>query len=342
MFNLDFFARRRHFLDHIKPIWDELPEEKRGRFMIPETLADYAKSIGLEATSLPRLSPNNPLNVNPKGSNPMLTCATGDMQIAYSCNHRREFILMEHGVGLVFPANQSYAGNKGIRIRAALTLAPNLTVWQLTKRALPNMPQDIIGTPYLDDWAGISKLKRKMPEKPVVCISFHWDGSGVAPEAGNALEHFRSVLPKLAEQENFTIVGHSHPRNIDQMTKLFNNYGIATIPNFKDIMKIANLYVCDASSTIYEWLVTGWPVVIMNSPKYRRNVNFGIRFWDYTDVGLQVNDPEELIYSINWTLNNPNAQYKERQHAIRNLYPHLGYSASYAVDRITAFLENEA
>lgn len=340
MYKLDMFARRFHFLEHIKPIWDELPEENRGRFMIPEVLLPYAKSVGLDATPLKQLSPNNPLNVNPKGNDPILTCASGDMQTSWNSNRKRQHILMEHGVGLVFPGNQSYAGSRGIRVRAALTLAPNKAVYQLTKNAIPNMPQEIIGTPYLDKWAGISKLKRTMPTKPIVCISFHWPGGAVAPEAGNALDDFLPVLSELSKQENFSIIGHAHPRHIDNMTKIFKEHGIPTIRYFKDVMKLAHLYVCDASSTIYEFLVTGWPVLIMNSKKFRKNVNFGVRFWDYTDVGKQVDEPNQLIPSINWTLENPYTHYKERQDAIRALYPNLGHSARSAYDAIHRFLSH--
>src|SRR4030066_73497 len=63
-------------------------------------------------------------------------------------------------------------------------------------------------------------------------------------------------------------------------------------------MRMADLYVNDCSSTYIEFCVTGKPVIILNAPEFRRNVHLGIRFWEYTDVGPQVESGEELLSVI--------------------------------------------
>lgn len=335
---LDVFGRRRHFIDHMIPIWNALEEENKGEFMVPQRLLWYATSRGVtDAVPLKQLNSTNPLNVKPHGNNPLLISASGDLTVAWTTNRHRDFILMEHGVGLVFPGNVSYAGNRGMRARPSLTLAPNQIIFDKTRAAIPEMPQKIIGTPYLDNYAGIHRIKREMPEKPTVCISFHWPGFGVAPEAGNALQEFSGQLVRLREQDNFNIIGHAHPRHWDTMQKIYEKVGITPVKYWKDVMSIANLYVNDASSTLYEFLVTGWPVVIMNSRRFRKDVNFGIRFWDYTDIGFQVDEPQELIKVINRTIEHPNLHWEQRQRAISDLYPYLGWSAKVAANEILEY-----
>jgi len=85
---------------------------------------------------------------------------------------------------------------------------------------------------------------------------------------------------------------------------------------------------------MYEFLVTGKPVVILNSPKFRRDVNFGIRFWDYTDIGLHVDRPEDMESVIIETLTKYGAFKIQRDFAVQELYPYLGTSAQYAAQAI--------
>lgn len=302
--------------------------------MIPEILSEYADRVGLSATLLKPEHPTTPLTCYPRGTNPILTCAYGDMQLARRAYQPRQLLFMEHGVGLRFDGNPSYAGNQGLRKTVSLTLAPNQNIYDVTRKVLPEIKMEIVGTPKLDKWAESYGERNKMPTKPTVCISFHWPGFAVCPEAGNALWYYKKELKRLANQSNFTLIGHAHPRFIDEMRKIYTDNGIETIDNFDDVMKRANVYVCDASSTIYEWLVTGWPVILLNTPRFRKHINHGIRFWEYTDVGPQVEEPEDLLYHINWIINNPDYYEKERNHAISDLYPHFGTSAQYAVSSI--------
>jgi hypothetical protein len=159
----------------------------------------------------------------------------------------------------------------------------------------------------------------------------------VAPEAGNAFEHYRNVLASLADSDEFTLIGHGHPRFIHALKKYYDGFGIETVYDFDEVMQRADVYVNDCSSTLYEFLTTGKPVVLMNSPRFRRKMQFGIRFWDYTDIGPQTNQPEELKPAILAALTQPEAWAEARAVAVRDLYPYRGEAAKKAALEIEKF-----
>ena len=328
---IDFFARETHYVDHLLPIYKGLGDAA-GSFFIPPSIFGYVRSKGIEPDVLkPRLS-SNPMDVVPPGgTNPILVAGVADLQMIYLDGQRRKTVLMEHGPGITFPGNQSYAGNVGFRKKAFFTLAPNYLVFEKTSKAIPEMNQVIIGTPMLDRWAEKRMMKRILPEKPTVAIAFHWDGSKVAPEAGNAFRYYESILPFLAKQDSFKLIAHGHPRSMDQMGRVYGRLGIEVVRDFEEVMDRANLLINDCSSILYMFLVTGWPVIILNAPWFRRNVNFGLRFWEYTDVGDQVETVNELLPAITQNLPNLEGRNVERDFAIGDLFPYLGKSTEFTV-----------
>jgi hypothetical protein len=343
---IDFFARRFHFIDHLAPIWRALPVEQRGAFYAPATLQTYADTLGIEIFPLKTQRSFAPLEVVPLGDAPILTCAYGDLCWALK-GKRRKHILMEHGVGLTFQ-HAGYAGGKGKRTKVDFFLAPNEYIAAKTRSALPGAKQAVIGTPKLDAWGPHSLpfpqiQERNLGEggKPVVCISFHWDGSAVAPEAGSAFEHYRGTLGSLAHESGFKLIGHGHPKAIEQFAKVYEALGIKVVYSFENVMRTADIYVCDCSSTLYEFCVTGKPVVLLNAPQFRKYVHFGLRFWDYTDIGPQVEGPDELTWAIELMLKSPELYAEARARAVADLYPYLGHSAARAVDVLTRFVNGE-
>jgi len=361
---IDFFARRAHFVEHIAPVWKALDPEARGAFYVSAYLRQYAEAQGLEVVPvLPRL-PADPLSGAPNGPNPLLTCAYGDMLAAYKVRPQRPFILMEHGVGLTFN-NPSYAGGLGLRRQVALFLVPNEHTRLANARVMPLTPQAIVGVPKLDEWAEAAALAThvvlpgpsasargggSMPphvgspctsgRRPTVCISFHWNGAHIAPEAGNAFQHYAGILPELAQDEAFTLIGHGHPKFRD-LEQHFLGMGIRFVRDFRDVMEQADVYVNDSSSTLYEFCVTGKPVVILNAPQFRKNVHHGIRFWEYSDVGPQVNQPGELRAAIEQAIAEPDVYQVQREKAVQDLYPYLGESSARAARCIEDFLQSK-
>lgn len=333
---IDFFARRTHFIDHLAPIWEALGQ-RRGTFYVAECILDHALRLRIDAQPLKSLNPLDPLEVAPDGGNPLVVAAYGDLSRAYDVRPQRPFILMEHGVGLT-PSNHSgYAGGTSLRRKVDLFLAPNEYIRAKTAKSLPDARQVVIGTPKLDRayWQG---WYREDP-RPTVAISFHWDGSkAVGPEGGNAFAHYRDVLASLSRTDGFRLIGHGHPRIIDTLVPFYRDLGIEVMRDFREVMARADVYINDCSSTLYEFCVTEKPVIILNAPWFRRETRWGIRFWDYTDIGIQVNEPVELLPAIDRTIDSPDEYRAGRDKAVQDLYPFLGHSAQRAAGAILGFL----
>ena len=336
---IDFFARRVHFVDHMLPIWEAMNNApERGKFYVPECIAEHAIGKGIaDVVPLHSNSEISAIACAPDGIGPLVVSAYGDLQIAKHKTPQRPFIMMEHGVGLTpSESHPGYAGGTGMRRQVDLFLAPNDYIRRKSAKALPGVAQVVVGTPKLDDWSRKMHI-RETPAKPVVCISFHWNGEKVSREAGNAFLHYRDVLDELAHQDGFTLIGHGHPKLLWFLEKEYQARGIEVVKDFEEVMLRADLYVNDCSSTMYEFCATGKPVVILNAPWFRRDTNLGIRFWEYTDIGPQVNEPGELLSVIGNSLLVD--QYAcARKKMVHDLYPFLGCSAQRAAGAILGFV----
>lgn len=343
---IDFFARRTNYIDHMAPIWLALDEEMRGSFYVPTQLVEHARQQGLEPVEL-RATGRRDILAVPSGDGPLVTCAFGDLQAAVRKNPRRPQIFMEHGVGLTFPHN-GYAGGMGMRREVSLFLDPNEHTRALNKKGHPTKPGFVIGTPKLDKlfkqtWEDATRKDLHKGHKPIVCISFHWDGSRIAPEAGSAFDHYRSILPELAKSDEFTLIGHGHPRAMDMLAKYYQSCGIEPVFDFKEVLERADLYLNDCSSTLYEFCITDKPVIILNAPQFRRKIHYGIRFWEYTDVGPQVDRPEDLQEVIHEQLFTEEDPFElPRARAVQDLYPYWGCAAARAAEVIRDFALSKA
>lgn len=339
---IDFFARREHYLDHIAPVWNALNEETRGTFYVPAHLEGYARQLGLQPAVLQSAS-HDPMRVSPDGFGPLVVAAYGDMMMAIKRVPQRPIIFMEHGVGLSF-GTAAYSGGGGSRSRIGLFLEPNEHVRAKNAKSFPKTPGVVIGTPKFDqvkmNWDPALKRGAGVG-KPTVCISFHRNGDDEEPEAGTAFKHYMKVLPELARSKSFKLIGHGHPRYRFVLAPAYHELGIEAVWDFSEVMERADLYVNDCSSTMYEFCLTGKPVVILNAPEFRRDKHWGIRFWEYSDVGPQVDDPADLMAAILGQLDavrkgvDPFA--KARKRAVRDLYPYRGKSAKRAAEAIEEF-----
>jgi hypothetical protein len=335
---LDFFARRAHYIDHLAPVWNALPPALRGVFHIAAELEPYARQELQLQLQLQLPEPQleffegGPL----AGDNPILVSAYGDLNKVIR-NHRRSIITMEHGVTQGFEGAAYPNGKIGNRDRVAFALLPNEYVAERF-RAIRETPGEMIGTPKMDVWARGVLVSKPSP-RPTIAIAFHWgDRNSTPPESGSAFEYYRPILRELAKR--YHMLGHSHPLASPEHRQTMEQAGIEWVGDFREILRRADIYLNDLSSTMYEFLVTGKPVVILNAPWFRRDVHWGIRFWDYSDVGRMVENPGELFDAIDRTLE----QYgticaAARRLAVKDLYPYAGHAGYRAAEVITSYLE---
>lgn len=314
---VDFYASKPQYFDHIAPVYLKLPERLRGKFYIYEEVIPKAEKLGIK----------HELG-NPRGGLTLVASYT-DYQ-----GTNGDIIFMEHGIGHTYSnGHPAYAGGSG-KDRVVLFLNQHQLTQEKNEQAYPATYNAIIGTPKLD-----SVIPRPMNEKKVVCLSFHWD-CYVCPETRSSFEYYKRVIPYLAQSKDFKLVMHGHPRSIAEIKSKLGDLNLTFYDDFDEVMKIADVYVNDNSSTMYEFLLTGRPVVVLNDTQYRKHIHHGIRFWDYIP-GIQVDRWTDLERIILKTLEDSDEWKKKRAEIVATLYPFLGQASKRASQVITDFIEKE-
>ena len=330
---VDFIASEQHFITHLKPIWDILPDDIRGNFFVRSGLK----------VDIPyhKLRPFNNVGtlvrkLNERESNNFILGA-GYGEVSKLKQYEFPMILMEHGSGQRYKSDHpSYSSGKGAKHNVVLFLSPNEYNAQGHREHYPNTLIEVVGSPKLDDWAFKPKPKNEIP---IVCISFHWN-CHIVPETRTTWEYYMSSFEELAAATEFKIIGHGHPRIFNGIRKIYDQFKIETYSNFEDIVEIADVYVCDNSSTIFEFAYLDRPVVLLNAPFYRRHVNHGLRFWEFSDIGFNCNRPSQLKKVILKAINEDHLKRNRRREAINQIYPYKGHSTQVTVGKLLNFVKN--
>jgi hypothetical protein len=198
----------------------------------------------------------------------------------------------------------------------ALFLVPNDHAAGQWRSAYPHASVAVVGSPRLGT----------LPERdggtdrgtgPVVAVSFHTTFT-FSPELRSAFGHFRSALPALAER--YEVLGHAHPRWGDQMAREFKRLGIEYVADFGEVCRRADVYAVDNSSTLFEFAATGRPVVVLNAPWYRRQIDHGLRFWAASTIGVNADEPGELLSAVELALLDRPDQQAARTAALALVY----------------------
>lgn len=314
MNKLDFYASEVHYFDHIVPVWNKLGKEYKGIFYVSEDV--MKKRLGAKKVG----------QVGLPTSNITLVASYKDYLMT-----KGEVILMEHGIGHNY-GNRHPAYVGGLRKeRVVLFLNQHHLSQDANDLAYPKTLGKVIGTPKMDT---VKRVENWHKEKPVVCISFHWDCQ-VCPNTRSAFYYYKGILTLLSKAKEYTLIAHGHPRGDWSYIK---QLGIPFYEDISEVFEIADIYANDNSSTMYEFIAAGKPVVVLNCPLYDRNANTGIRFWKYIG-GIQVNKPSELHNAILETIRiDP---YKDiREQIATDLYPFYPKASKRASEVITEFLND--
>ena len=305
---IDFLSTEGHYNDHLQPIWNALPEEAKGNWF-------------------QRVRPQVPTG------NITLVCSVGNLRMLRG----QPAVYMEHGSGYSYVNaagerfHPSYAGSPA-RDGVILFLNNHELTHDLNKRAHPDVPGVIVGTPKMDAWSG---RKWDTPESPTVVYSTHWD-CRVVPETRSAHQEFRWALRPEVRDPGFTWNGHAHPRGWDIVRRDYREFAIEPIKSFADVLDQGSVYIADTTSTLYEFAYTGKPIVALNASFYRRDVNHGMRFWDYVP-GLQANHWKEVNDVVRSALDGEGEDLRRR--AVDVVYPiRDGSSARRAADALCELL----
>lgn len=291
---IDFLASAPHYADHLSAVRDALPPAARGEFIAPG---------------------------KPDTDNPILVASYGDLKTAESMG-RTKIAIMEHGAG------QSYGGRGGMqhgsyagglnRDAASLFLHPGEHPAARDRRSYPGARVEVVGSPYLD-----TLPKRKGRRGRVVAFTFHFNGP-LCPETRSAYPHFFPFIVGLADK--YQLIGTTHPMLWDigrpgqRIPDRYRQHGIEPVRDFREVCRRADVLVFDNTSAGFLFAATGRPVVVMNSPRYDKRVNHGLRFWEAANVGVNCDDPTRLAECIEEALADPPERKADRQAALEIVY----------------------
>lgn len=307
---VDAYATMDHWFEHVAALWKHLEPDHRGTiYMGSYDLCGAASRSGLTAQA-----------VHPaRSERPILVASWRDADRCLRVG--RKVILMEHGIGQSFvgSANPSYSGAPE-HARLAMRLVPNEYAAERHRAAHPNVPVEVIGVPKMDDL-----LLLDGPGSGRVAISNHWGKHGdlQIPEMAGAWfawhEHYAAIPEAFPGA-----LGHAHPKLWVKMSKLIGTLGFEPVRWFSDVCRRADVYACDGVSTLYEFAALDRPVVVLNPPHYRKDVNHGGRFWDWADVGVQVEDPDDIVEAIFEARRELPSQVRRRREIVAEVFPNLG------------------
>jgi hypothetical protein len=304
------FAARDHHRAHLRPVADVLGVAV-GERARATTLADVA-----------------------------VVASYGDLANARRSGYRR-IVLMQHGAG------QSYGGDRRTARHPAypggddnddvgLFLVPNEHAADRWAARYAHACVEVVGCPRIDElragaWAASTV---GVGGAPTVAVSFHWNYHGI-PEMRSAFDWYRDAVAALPRTHR--VIGHAHPKRRD-LARWYADHNIEYVASFDDVVARADVYVTDNSSTLFEFAASGRPVVVLNAPWYRRDVDHGLRFWTASFVGVGVDDPSELPTAIDDALRDNVGRQHLRGQVLDHVYTHRdGTSAARAAAAIVRF-----
>lgn len=299
-----FYASERHYVDHLAPIAVGLAASVDG-----PTVAVAAGSrdahqrfaaYGLSPTLNRR--PNRRTRRPTTDDRPVVVVASyGDLRRAQAVG---PVVFVEHGAGQTYEAVNGdlpyYSGGAG-RDGVAVFLCPNERVAARNAARYPEARTVVVGSPRVEWLATMPDVGAPPGDRPTVALTTHWD-CHVAPEARWAFPHYARSWEALARAADhpagFGLVGHAHPRAWSDMNAWYAQRGIVRLRHFDDVVSAADVLVADNSSVLFEACAVGLRVVVCDAPWYRRDVDHGLRFWQWADVGPRIADGADLYDAV--------------------------------------------
>lgn len=295
---IDIVSSMGHYHRHILPIFDALPEALKGD--------------------------GSPGRAYPDPGNVALVASWVDLE-PLRANH--EYFYVEHGAGQAYPgdvksaAQPGYSGSGGVRHVGCLGfICPSQTVADRWTTA----PSIAVGCPKLDKYARLLN-----PHISQVCLAFHWD-CPISPEARSAWAHYNRDLDTIADQlrrQGFTPHAHAHPKWHHAITAALVDAGFEFLESEEEVFERCGSLIMDSSSLMYEFAALDRPVIALDAPWYRQDVEHGLRFWAYVP-GPRMDCPYDLWHYPFLSRFNADYAIERRRSAAAYAYAHRDGSSS--------------
>lgn len=280
---IDVAALYPHYFAHLSAIWRAIPAELRGTV--------YAAP---SVTGVPNTQPLSGAGKD-RGNLTLVAGHPDLVRLRYPNG-----VLIEHGCGQSYSNRHPAHPGGDRRDKARLFLHPNQQAADRDKARYPAARVEIIGSPRLVELQMIPRQPKG--DRPTVAILARWP-STVARESGSAWGHWRNAYQSLADSGDYHVLGHAHPRSWSAMHRQYQRMGIEPVPRFEDIIARADCVIFENSSSGYEAAGCGIPVVVLDSPQMRQNIQHGLRFFSEADIGPRIILPDALPAAINAALN---------------------------------------
>lgn len=320
---ISFYASQPHYVDHLAPIWYVLEDEHKAGFYATGAALSRAASMNIPA-----------LNGTPPRTVPALVAGHADEK---TLTGRNQIALLEHGTGQFYNGVDMSSRHSRERPSVDLYLAPNRMVADRMASVLPNAYMAVVGCPKLDLYA------EKTPTGNRVALGWHWSPND-PPEARSAFPHYEPALADWKakiEGMGLELYGHGHPRMINHYRRSYDKVGIPTLQTFHEVLDLCRVYVADNTSTMFEAAAVGLKVVVLNAPWYRNDVHHGLRFWEWADIGPQVDHPEELPEAVDLVMAEDKVSWElMRTRVRRELYANWGNASKAAAEALAEWVDS--
>lgn len=330
---VDVYASQWHYLDHLEPIWHALPEEVRGAVLVTApALRRHSLAVAAEA---------NASRLGSERISRVLVAGGPDMETA--SRQRWGCALVEHGAGqgyLDAAGHPSYPGGVH-RESVGLFICTNRSVARRNDTVAPGRSV-VTGSPRLDVLSAIrsGRDSSREPARPVLALAWHF-ATRASRESFWAFPEYQASLVDIVTEWPGRVIGTAHPKAWRHVQTAYRSAGIEPVPLWADVVARADVVAFDNSSVGFEAAALGIPVVLMNSLRWRKDVEHGFRFWAYSGIGPQV-DPRgdsraiarDVVLAASEAFRFPALWDAPREVMGREVYPHRGEAIERAVDAI--------
>ena len=279
-----------HYRRHVEAVWKHLPDDIKGTIV---------------TTTLRGAPEEDVLMVGSRSD--------VDLALKHRQHNGYRVIYVEHGAGQCYRGHPLAAQHPhyhgGIHPRNVIGyISPRRDVAESWSE-----PGFAAGCPALDGF--------EREPQPIAAITFHWDAHMVCSEARTARPHYIERFEDIARwafDAGFQLVGHRHPKD-RRAEKIWRNFNIRFEPDYEHILRHASVLIADNTSLMYEAALLDIPVIALNAPWYRKDVEHGLRFWSHVP-GIQVDDADQLLtIALNeYVSDDPTAQM--RHEAVKYCY----------------------
>lgn len=244
---------------------------------------------------------------------------------------KRKVIYVEHGAGQSYKGDARsigspyYHGSKHPKNIIGY-VCPNEKVASSWDK-----PSIAVGCPALDIWHISLQELQTRSLKPAITFTFHWD-CRVAQESRWAFPHYADQIELFTNRLRalgFDVFGHSHPRSERVLKRFWRSIGVEYLETPDRVFWASDILIADNTSLLMEFASLNRPVVFLNAPWYRKDIEHGGRFWQWNKMGINVDQPDELfdIDFDNYLFTD--AYRNQREKIVPTVYTHTDGSAGF-------------